>query len=105
MGLQRAGSASSAVWVVVTGYKGEELEGGSPSGEGRPPTPVIFESLAEPPARILASRRSRRMRACSEATEGVDGDDFGLADGDGAEGGVSMVCNNSEERMRLLLLV
>jgi hypothetical protein len=35
-----------------------------------PPNPVILLSLAEPPARILASRRSLRMRACSAALDG-----------------------------------
>lgn len=33
----------------------------------RPPMPVILSSLAEPPALSLASRRSLRRRACSEA--------------------------------------
>lgn len=35
-----------------------------------PPNPVILFSLAEPPALILASRRSLRMRACSAALDG-----------------------------------
>jgi len=35
-----------------------------------PPSPVILFNLAEPPALILASRRSLRMRACSAALEG-----------------------------------
>lgn len=35
-----------------------------------PPSPVILFSRAEPPARILASRRSLRSRACSAALEG-----------------------------------
>jgi hypothetical protein len=35
-----------------------------------PPNPVILFNLAEPPALILASRRSLRMRACSAALEG-----------------------------------
>jgi hypothetical protein len=35
-----------------------------------PPNPLILLSLAEPPALILASRRSLRMRACSAALEG-----------------------------------
>jgi len=35
-----------------------------------PPNPVILFNLAEPPALILASRRSLRIRACSAALEG-----------------------------------
>lgn len=33
----------------------------------RPPTPVIFSNLADPPALIFASLRSLRSRACSAA--------------------------------------
>jgi hypothetical protein len=43
--------------------------GGLPFG-APPPKPVILFNLAEPPALILASRRSLRMRACSAALEG-----------------------------------
>ena len=52
-----------------------------------PPRPEILFSLAEPPARILASRLSLRIRACSETLEvGVSapGDDDGI-------GGVSAI--------------
>jgi len=50
-----------------------------------PPKPVILFNLAEPPARILASRRSFRMRACSAA---FDGGVLGSEDGGG---GVSAI--------------
>jgi hypothetical protein len=50
-----------------------------------PPKPVILFNLAEPPARILASRRSFRMRACSAA---LDGGVLGSEDGGG---GVSAI--------------
>jgi hypothetical protein len=44
--------------------------------ETPPPNPVILFSRADPPARILASRRSLRSLACSEALEGgVGGSD------------------------------
>ena len=56
---------------------------------------MIFESRAEPPERILASRRSRRMRACSEAVLGVEVDEgLGGGEGDGALGGVSIAVEN-----------
>ena len=48
-----------------------------------PPSPVILFNLDVPPAFILASRRSRRIRACSEALEG------GVLPGDDVVGGVS----------------
>lgn len=48
-----------------------------------PPSPVILFNLEVPPAFILASRRSRRMRACSEALDG------GVAAGEDVVGGVS----------------
>jgi hypothetical protein len=48
-----------------------------------PPSPVILFNLEVPPALILASRRSRRMRACSEALDG------GVAAGEDVVGGVS----------------
>jgi hypothetical protein len=35
-----------------------------------PPKPVILFNLADPPARIFASRLSLRMRACSAALDG-----------------------------------
>lgn len=47
-----------------------------------PPSPVILFNLDAPPALILASRRSLRIRACSEALgEGVlpEGADTGDA--------------------------
>lgn len=43
---------------------------------------MILFNRADPPARILASRRSLRMRACSDAVEGgvLGSDDaFGVA--------------------------
>ncbi len=45
-----------------------------------PPSPEILFSRAEPPALILASRRSLRMRACSDALEG------GALDSEAGEG-------------------
>lgn len=52
-----------------------------------PPRPEILFSLAEPPARILASRLSLRIRACSETLEdgaSEPGDEDGM-------GGVSAI--------------
>jgi hypothetical protein len=48
-----------------------------------PPNPVILFNLAEPPALILASRRSLRMRACSAALEGGELASLGEEDGTG----------------------
>ena len=48
-----------------------------------PPSPVILFNLDVPPAFIFASRRSRRIRACSDALEG------GVLPGDDVVGGVS----------------
>lgn len=65
--------------------------------DGRPPPmPVIRSSRDDPPARILASRRSRRIRACSEAADGEDeeaeavGAGEAEVDGDAASG-ISML--------------
>jgi len=69
-------STSSGSPCVVLGCTGASF--GIP-----PPSPVILFRRAEPPARILASRRSLRMRACSAALEGGV-----LGEEDGA-GGVS----------------
>jgi len=69
---------------------GSAVEAGGGVGASRstpPPRPEILFSLAEPPARILASRLSLRIRACSETLEvGVSapGDDDGI-------GGVSAI--------------
>lgn len=47
------------------GYGGwDRRRGEVPGSAGRPETFVIFSRRDEPPALILASRRSRRMRAC-----------------------------------------
>ena len=55
-----------------------------------PPKPVILFSLAEPPARILASRRSFRMRACSAA---LDGGVLGSEDGGGGVSAIVEYCS------------
>lgn len=51
-----------------------------------PPSPVILFNLAEPPARIFASRRSLRIRAWSAALEGGV-----LGSEEGTGGGVSAI--------------
>jgi hypothetical protein len=56
-----------------------------------PPRPVILFNLAEPPARILASRRSFRMRACSAALEG------GVLGSEDGGGGVSAIVDYSNK--------
>lgn len=60
-----------------------------------PPSPVILFNLDVPPAFILASRRSRRMRACSEALEG------GVPPGDDVVGGVSAIFKRWPSVVRL----
>jgi hypothetical protein len=57
-----------------------------------PPKPVILFNLADPPARILASRRSFRMRACSAA---LDGGVLGSEDGGGGVSAIVDYCGNS----------
>lgn len=54
-----------------------------------PPNPVILFSLAEPPALILASLRSLRMRACSAALEGGELATSGDEDGTGVMSAMS----------------
>lgn len=55
-----------------------------------PPNPVILFNLADPPALILASRRSLRMRACSAALEGGELALLGEEDGTGVVSAISM---------------
>lgn len=77
--LEEIGAVAGVGAGECEGEEVEEVEVGSSPG-GRPPIDVIFPKRAEPPALILASRRSFRSRACSAAADAA-GVEAGLSEG------------------------